>query len=54
MIANLTRAEWAALLAAVDDHAQHLIDNQADPRLSRELAALNRAVTKVRQIAPPP
>ena len=53
MIANLTTAEWAALCAAVDDHRQHLVDNEAtDRRMAREMAALDRAIEKVRQLAP--
>lgn len=43
----LTEAEHSAVLAAIDDHRQHLADNPGDAQLRRELAALDRATTKL-------
>lgn len=54
-IRNLTKAEWNAIKWAADDHGQHLAnraDTGSDADATRELAALNRALDKVRQLAP--
>jgi hypothetical protein len=55
VIRNLSQAEWNALRSAADDHAQHLVNRAStgnDAPATRELAALNRALDKARQIAP--
>ena len=53
MIANLTEAEWDALLEAVSMYDTHLEqDAYPEERPMQRRQALNRALDKARQLAP--